>query len=126
MDKPLIGPRKGETAGIWFLKIFTGLVVLFLLFIHLVVNHLVAEGGLLTYNDVVQYYQNPIVPVMEIAFLIFVVSHALIGLRGVLLDLNPTRAVLKGMDVLFPVVGVVSIVYGIWLIVVIVSRGAAG
>ena len=118
-----VTPRSGEGAGLWFLKILTGFLVIVVLVIHLIVNHLIVEGGLLTYADVVRYYQNPIIPIMEIAFLIFVVTHALIGLRSVLLDLHPSNKVLRIINYGLGVLGVGSIVYGIWLVLVIVGRG---
>lgn len=119
------GPKTGETFWLWFLKIITGLFIILLLLIHFVVNHFVAEGGLLTYADVVAYYRIPIIPIMEIAFLIIVVSHALIGLRSIILDLRPSRQTLTAINWLFVVIGIVSVVYGIWLIQVIVTRGSA-
>jgi succinate dehydrogenase hydrophobic anchor subunit len=93
------------------------------LIIHLIVNHLIVEGGLLTYADVVRYYQNSIIPIMEIAFLIFVVTHALMGLRSVLLDLHPSNEILRLINYGLVVLGVGSIAYGTWLVLVIVSRG---
>jgi|MTBAKSStandDraft_1061840.scaffolds.fasta_scaffold01330_12 succinate dehydrogenase / fumarate reductase membrane anchor subunit len=118
-----VTPRLGEGAGLWFLKILTGFLVIVVLIIHLIVNHLIVEGGLLTYADVVHYYQNPIIPIMEIAFLIIVVTHALIGLRSVLLDLQPSNKVLRLINYGLVVLGVGSIAYGIWLVLVIVNRG---
>jgi succinate dehydrogenase / fumarate reductase membrane anchor subunit len=118
-----VTPRSGEGAGLWFLKILTGFLVIIVLVIHLIVNHLIVEGGLLTYADVVRYYQNPIIPIMEIAFLIFVVTHALMGLRSVLLDLHPSNKILRLINYGLGVLGVGSIAYGIWLVLVIVSRG---
>jgi succinate dehydrogenase / fumarate reductase membrane anchor subunit len=118
-----VTPRSGEGAGLWFLKILTGFLVIVVLIIHLIVNHLIVEGGLLTYADVVRYYQIPIIPIMEIAFLIFVVTHALMGLRSVLLDLHPSNKVLKLINYGLVVLGVGSIAYGTWLILVIVGRG---
>jgi succinate dehydrogenase / fumarate reductase membrane anchor subunit len=118
-----VTPRSGEGAGLWFLKILTGFLVIIVLIIHLIVNHLIVEGGLLTYADVVRYYQNPIIPIMEIAFLIFVVTHALMGLRSVLLDLHPSNKVLRLINYGLVVLGVGSIAYGTWLILVIVGRG---
>ena len=118
-----VTPRSGEGAGLWFLKILTGFLVIVVLIIHLIVNHLIVEGGLLTYADVVRYYQNPIIPIMEIAFLIFVVTHALMGLRSVLLDLHPSNKVLRLINYGLVVLGVGSIAYGTWLVLVIVSRG---
>ena len=118
-----VTPRSGEGAGLWFLKILTGFLVIVVLAIHLVVNHLIVEGGLLSYADVVRYYQIAIIPIMEIAFLIFVVVHALIGLRSVLLDLQPSNRALRLMNYGLGLLGTVSIAYGIWLVVVIAGRG---
>jgi succinate dehydrogenase / fumarate reductase membrane anchor subunit len=118
-----VTPRSGEGAGIWFIKIISGFLIIVILLIHLVVNHLIVEGGLLSYADVVQYYQKAIVPFMEIFFLIFVVVHSLLGLRSVLLDLHPSNKMLKVINYGLISLGTVSIVYGIWLVIVIVSRG---
>jgi succinate dehydrogenase hydrophobic anchor subunit len=60
---------------------------------------------------------------MEVAFLVFVVSHALVGMRSILLDLNPSDKVLKVADAVLWMVGIVAIAYGTWLIWVIVRRG---
>lgn len=117
-------PKKGETTWLWLLKIITGLLVIVILIIHFVVNHFIAQGGLLTWADVVRYYQNPIIPAMEITFVILLVSHSLIGLRGIILDLNPSRGVITAVNWLFSAVGIVSVGYGIWLIQVIVSFGS--
>ena len=45
-------PKSGENSWLWLLKIVTGFLVVIILAIHLVVNHLVAPGGLLTYKEV--------------------------------------------------------------------------
>jgi succinate dehydrogenase hydrophobic anchor subunit len=121
IDTPSI-PKKREGTWLWLYKIVTGLFIIIFLGVHFVVNHLVAPTGLLTYDDVIRYYQVPIVPVMEIAFLILVVSHALVGLRSILLDLNPSDLVLKGVDTLFVLVGSGSIAYGIWLVVTVAQK----
>ncbi len=125
MDRPVVGPKAGESAWIWLAKIFTGMFVIVLLAIHFAVNHLLAPEGLLTYADVLAYYSHWIVPVMEIAFLVFVVSHALIGLRSIILDLNPSARWMKAIDYGLMALGAVAIVYGAWLIVVIATRAAA-
>jgi len=119
-------PKAGENTWLWLLKIASGLLIITILIIHYVVNHFVGEQVLLTYDDILRYYSNPIVPIMEGIFLVFVVVHALLGLRSILLDLHPTRAVLKAINGLFGLVGVVSIVYGLWLLIVVAWRGSAG
>lgn len=116
-------PRSGETTWLWLLKITTGPLLVILLGIHLVVNHFTAQGGLLTYADVVAYYQNPIIPIMEILFLASVVTHSLTGLRGILLDLKPARSALRIIDAVLVIAGVGVVIYGTWLALVIASKG---
>src|SRR6266545_4516991 len=118
-----IGPKPRENVWLWLYKIVTGGLIIILLGVHLIVNHLVAPEGLLTYADVVRYYTVPIVPVMEVAFLIFVVSHALVGLRSIILDLNPPDRILRVIDVVLIAAGTVCTGYGAWLIWIIVQRG---
>jgi succinate dehydrogenase hydrophobic anchor subunit len=113
-----------ESGWVWLLKIVTGLLIVVILIIHLIVNHMLGtEGGLLTYADVVAYYQNPIIPIMEAVFLICVVSHCLIGLRGIIIDLNPSPKTLNGITWLLTGLGAAFVVYGIWLLMAIVAQG---
>lgn len=114
-------PREGT--GLWLVKVILGGLIVLLLGLHFIVNHMVAPQGLLSWADVVKYYQNPIIPAIEIIFLIVVVAHSLIGTRSVILDMNPSNTVLKVLDVLFWVVGIAAVVYGIWLVTVIVGFG---
>ena len=118
-------PKSHEGAWLWLYKMIAGGLIVVLLGVHFIINHLVAPEGLLNYNDILRYYTNPIVPVMEIAFLIFVISHALIGLRSIIMDLNPSARLLHTIDIIFWVAGVAFTIYGIWLVVVIVQRGMA-
>jgi succinate dehydrogenase / fumarate reductase membrane anchor subunit len=118
--------RSGEGAWLWLIKILSGVLVFTLLMVHLIVNHFTAEEALLGYDEVVAYLSNPWIALMEISFLIIVVTHALVGTRSVILDLKPARPLLRALDWLFVVVGVVSIGFGIWLVRVIVSQGAGG
>jgi succinate dehydrogenase / fumarate reductase membrane anchor subunit len=75
---------------------------------------------------VVQYYSNnPIVPIMEGFFLFFVVTHSLTGVRSIFLDLNPSRSVRRVMDIVLIGIGVVSIVYGFWLLGAILAQAPA-
>lgn len=116
-------PRPGETTWIWLIKIATGPLLVLLLILHLTVNHYLGStsAGLMTYDDVVKYYQNPIIPAIEILFLITVVTHCLIGLRGIILDMNPSRPVLSIVDWLLVLLGTSSVVYGSWLVLTIVA-----
>ncbi len=114
-------PKPGENVWLWLFKIVSGLLIVVILIIHFIVNHTIAQGGLLTWADVVAYYHNPIVPIMEGIFVVLVVPHALIGLRGILLDLRPSHALLRFVDALMLIVGTIAVVYGLWLLYTIAS-----
>ena len=96
------------------------------LILHFIVNHYLGSmsSGLMTYEDVIRYFQNPIIPAIEILFLITVVTHSLIGLRGIILDMNPSRNALTIVTWLMTILGVSSVVYGIWLALAIASKGS--
>ena len=121
MEKSLT-KNNSENSWLWLVKIIAGLLIILLLGLHFIVNHLLAPNGLLSYAEVVAYYKNPIIPAIEIVFLITVITHAFIGLRSIVLDLNPTRTVLRWVTGLLAVVGAVCITYGVWLVVVIAGR----
>ena len=115
-------PKHNEGIWVWLYKIVAGLLVIVVLGIHFVINHSVAPGGLLSYEDVIRYYKIPIIPIMEGFFLVIVVSHALLGLRGIVLDLNPSQGVRRVLDWIFVGFGAAAIAYGIWLLVVLANR----
>ena len=120
------GPRPGENTWIWLIKIVTGPLLVIVLLLHLIVNHYLGSrsSGLMTYDDVIRYFQNPIIPAIEILFLVTVVTHSLIGLRGIILDMNPSRNTLKIATWLLTILGVSSVVYGIWLALAIAAQGS--
>ena len=117
--------KPAENTWLWLLKVLAGLFIVALLGIHFVVNHLVAPGGLLSYADVINYYQNSIVPIMEGFFLVFVVGHALLGLRSIILDLNPSTSRMRWIDFILFALGAIAVLYGIWLLIILVLKGNA-
>lgn len=120
------GPRPGENTWIWLVKIATGPLLVIVLGLHLTVNHYLGSvpSGLMNYEDVVRYFQNPIIPAIEILFLVTVVTHSLIGVRGILLDMNPSRNALNIITWLLVLLGASSIMYGVWLALTIASKGS--
>jgi succinate dehydrogenase / fumarate reductase membrane anchor subunit len=114
-------PKPGEGFWLWLIKMATGVLIIVLLFVHFIVNHL-AQGGLLDYAGVIAYYSNPAIVVMEITFLAVVVSHTLVGLRGIILDLNPPAKLMGTIDRLLVLLGIGAVVYGIALALVVASR----
>jgi succinate dehydrogenase hydrophobic anchor subunit len=120
------GRRPGENTWIWLIKIATGPLLVLVIGLHFAVNHYMGSmsSGLMTYDDVIAYYQNPIIPTIEIVFLATVVTHCLIGLRGIILDMNPSRKVLSIVTWLLAILGVFSVGYGVWLALAIASQGS--
>lgn len=119
-------PKSREGFWLWLYKMVAGIMIVALLGLHFVVNHLVSPNVLLTHAEVVEYYQNPIIPAIEILFLLFAISHSLIGLRSILLDLNPSDRVLRAVDIIFWLAGIGFSVYGIWLVFAVIQQGAGG
>jgi succinate dehydrogenase hydrophobic anchor subunit len=123
MAEMISNQKQHESMWLWLYKLIAGVVIVLLLGVHFVINHLLAPGGLLTYADIVRYYSIPIVPVMEIAFLVFAVTHSFIGMRSIILDLNPSERLIRIVDWGLVILGAVAIVYGAWLILLIAGRG---
>lgn len=113
--------KPDEGTGLWLVKVILGIFIIVLLSVHLIVNHYVGEGALLTWQNVVDYFSNPWIVFMEITFLIVVVSHSLIGVRSIFLDLNPARGSMKIIDWFLFILGTGSIIYGVWLALKIAS-----
>jgi succinate dehydrogenase hydrophobic anchor subunit len=115
------GVRRSRT---WKATAYTGGALLVLVTIHMVAHHFVVEevGGLRTYAQVLDYISNPIMFVIEIAFLVVVTTHAMLGLRSVLFDfglsVRAKRLVARGLLIL----GILTIAYGVALIGVLASR----
>jgi succinate dehydrogenase hydrophobic anchor subunit len=122
MDGNISKPKVQEGVWLWLIKVLFGLAIAVLIAVHFIVNHLVADGGLLSYQDVINYYKNPGITAMEITFLIFVVIHALMGMRSIFLDLNPSGKMLKIINWGMLILGCAAVIYGIWLVQVIAGR----
>jgi succinate dehydrogenase hydrophobic anchor subunit len=61
---------------------------------------------------------------METVFLVFVVVHALLGLRSILLDLHPAPTLMRWINWVLIFLGVAAIGYGVWLALFIAAKGA--
>ncbi len=104
----------------WLVQAALGIALIVLLAVHLIVNHWVAPQGLLSYADVIHYYDIPGIAWMEAIFLIAVTIHCLLGLHGILLDLNLRPRITHVLTGLLILTGVIAIVYGISLIRILV------
>ena len=117
MDSDTVGIKTGI---LWLLQAILGILLVVLLSVHLIVNHWVAPQGLLTYADIVRYYDLPGIALMEAGFLIIVTSHCLLGLHSIVLDLNPPTFIRRTTTQFLIILGAITIFYGIYLIMKIV------
>ena len=105
---------------LWLVQATLGIALVLLLAIHLIVNHWVTPQGLLSYADIIRYYDVTGIAWMEALFLIVVTVHCLLGLHSILLDLN-LRPRLTGLfTTALVIAGGIAFTYGIWLIRTIV------
>lgn len=109
---------QSDLAGtLWLVQAISGLLLILLLGLHMIAHHFIVEGGLRTFQDVIDYVSNPIIFALEVAFLIIVTPHAMLGLRAIILDLNPSEGARKATDWILTIVGIAAVGYGIYLAV---------
>jgi succinate dehydrogenase hydrophobic anchor subunit len=119
-------PKPNEGMWLWLIKMVSGLLIILFLLIHFIINHMTgsAGGGQLSFREILQMYTSPAYILLEALFLVTVISHGLIGLRAVILDLNPARKVMKVIDPVLLILGIGSVIYGIWLLYAVASLAA--
>lgn len=106
---------KSAGGGLWLIQVLSGALLILVLGLHMVAHHFVVEGGLRTYSDVLVYISNPLIFVIEIIFLVVVTIHAMLGLRAIIIDLEPGKGLLQAANIGLSILGVVILAYGIWL-----------
>lgn len=102
-------------SGVWVWQALTGVVLVILLSLHMIVHHFVVEGGLRTYEQVLDYVGNPLVVAVEILFLVTVTYHAMLGVRAILFDLNLSDRQKALVTQALTVLGVVVVAWGVFL-----------
>jgi len=107
---------KSTTGWGWLGQAISGVVLVGLLGLHWVAQHYLAAGGMRTYADVVAYLGNPLVVLLEMAFLVAVTYHALMGMRAILLDLGPSERITRLLDIALILAGIATVLYGIDLL----------
>jgi succinate dehydrogenase / fumarate reductase membrane anchor subunit len=109
---------QSDLAGtLWLVQAISGKLLVLLLGLHMIAHHFIVEGGLRTFQDVIDYVSNPIIFALEVAFLLIVTPHAMLGLRAIILDLKPSEGARKAADWILAIVGIAAIGYGIYLAV---------
>ncbi len=111
-----------RSGGTWLWQAITGGLVILLLGLHMLAQHFIATNGLRTYQEVLDWFRNPIVVIIEVVFLVVVTYHALLGVRAVIADLNLGRRATDAINVILTVVGVAAVAYGFYLTYVLLTK----
>jgi succinate dehydrogenase / fumarate reductase membrane anchor subunit len=119
--QPAPTQEPGGGAGGFLGQVISGAALLILLTLHMVAQHFILPEGLRDYASVIEWVANPIVVILELAFLAFVTWHALLGLRAIIFDYGFSPSTERWISRAFVVIGVVTVLYGTWLMVAIVS-----
>lgn len=116
--------RSAAAGRSWIATTLTGVALLVLLGVHMVANHFVVEsvGGLRSYRQVLEYIRHPVILVTESVFLLVVTVHAMLGVRGVILDLDPSPRARRWIDAGLIALGVLTLAYGYFLVGTLASR----
>ena len=119
---PEAQPDRGGSLA-WIFQVISGVLLVFLLGAHIVMQHFVAKGGLRNYAQVMSYLSNPAVLAVESLFVIVLIWHAMLGLRSVLLDFGfgarGQALITRGVIAL----GAVTAAYSFWLIATLAAKG---
>jgi succinate dehydrogenase hydrophobic anchor subunit len=122
MEKPLVQEtienpfaQESKASWSWLWQVFTGVALLVLLGLHFI-----AKGGLRDFADVVSYLRNPIILVLEVLFLVVVTTHAMLGVRAIVMDFGLSDRAEKRLSQALTALGVLTVGYGLWLTWVII------
>ena len=111
--------RRGPGAGRWAAEWPWCLAA-----VHMVAQHFVVEqnGGLRTYQQVLDYLSHPVIFAVESGFLFAVTIHALLGLRGVLFDFDFGPRARRRIDAGLWALGTLTVSYGLVLLITLAAR----
>ncbi len=122
VDLPAWEPSgAGGPTRTWVAQALTGVGLLALVTIHMIANHFIVPKGLRDFAAVVDYLSNPVIVAIEVTFLVLVSWHGLLGVRAILFDFGFSPRTERRISRVLAVVGVLTVVYGLWLTSVIVS-----
>ena len=115
--------RRPRPTFAWLAQVVSGVLLLVLLTVHMIAQHFVVEGGLRTYDQVIAWIRNPVVFAIEALLLVCVTWHGIAGIHAVLLDLGLRGRVERIAARVLLDLGVVTILYGLWLLYMLAFRG---
>jgi succinate dehydrogenase hydrophobic anchor subunit len=118
MENPFVKEPRATSTWLW--QVVSGIGLVILLGLHIIANHFIAKGGLRDFANVLAYLRNPIFLVLEVLFLVVVTTHALLGVRAILMDFGLSDRAEKRLSQALTAMGVLTVGYGLWLTWVII------
>jgi succinate dehydrogenase cytochrome b556 subunit len=118
VDRPAAAPRAIPS---FVGQVISGAALIVLLGLHMLAQHFIVPTGLRYYDDVIDWLSNPVMIVIEVAFLVFVTYHALLGIRAILFDFGFSERTERRITTVLWVVGIVTIAYGVVLFAAILN-----
>jgi len=117
--------RRGRSTRVWHWTAGSGMALVLLATMHIVAQHFIVHqtGGLRTYAEVLSYVANPVIFVLEAGFLLVVTIHAMLGIRGILHDLDLSPRAARMLDRTLWTLGSLTILYGLALLTTLALRG---
>ena len=114
-----------HSARVWLWTVGTGIALFVLAGVHMIAHHFVVDetGGLRTYQQVLDYIAPPgdprhrdRVPASRSSI------HAMLGLRGILLDFELSERGRRRLDRFLWASGTLTVTYGVVLLAILASR----
>jgi len=102
-------------------QVVSGAALLVLLTLHMVAQHFIVPTGLRFYEDVIAWLRNPVMIVLEVAFLVVVTYHALLGVRAILFDFGFSERTERRITAILWAVGILTVAYGVTLFAAILG-----
>lgn len=99
----------------WLWQAISGIGLILLSGLHMIAHHFVVPEGIRDFAGVVDYLRHPVIVALEVAFLVAVTAHAMLGVRAILFDLGLSERAERRVTILLAVAGVLTVAYGIWL-----------
>jgi succinate dehydrogenase hydrophobic anchor subunit len=116
--------RRERSSRVWHWTAGSGMALVALATLHIIAQHFVVhqKGGLRTYAQVLSYIGNPVIFVLETGFVFAVTIHAMLGIRGILHDLDLGPRARRRLDRGLWVIGTVTVAYAMALLITLAAR----
>ena len=108
----------------WIGQAVSGILLIVIVVLHMILHHFQAQG-LLSANQAIAQTSNITYLILEIAFVIIVTYHALVGIKSAIFNLNLSEETRRKISAVITVIGILTIIYGTVIAFLIRSQAAS-